>query len=420
MSNADIHGRIRVKFALHEVFDDTSGTNENGINWLRKYVEKNMHTVEGMSLKVHFGNDEKTIALGHGFLEAEDGEPRFESEIIGNFNSANAKIEKINSSKGEVNALTAWATIDSFMYSKFTEYLKKEMSEGNTVDSSVEIMSAKKNDTIKYLNGWNQENRTPISYVYGGHAILGIRPADEVAVLLEVAEARKQKESSKNTDFNELRQKISALNIKPNKKVSAKPEINSKKEENILDENMIKAFDELKADIKSAIAELNNSENEKLVTEINDLKTALDESKATVGQLKAMLDEAQTECTRLQNDMQVNEEKQEELTKAIAAKELENQVMALNSAVKDNGFTEEDLALADEMVAKFKENPKSVEVNAIIATIKAKQYDKLKAELDAKAPTVEENSYRYANTLGDIFSALDIKAAKPEYDGSIY
>ncbi len=414
MSKADIHGRIRVKFALHEVFDDTSGTNENGINWLREYVEKNMHTVEGMSLKVHFGNDEKTIATGHGFLETEDGEPRFESEIIGNFNSANAKIEKVNSSKGEVNALTAWATIDSFMYNNFTSYLQNEMKNGNTVESSIEIMSTKKGEPIKYLNGWNAENRTPVSYVYGGHAILGIRPADEVSVMLEVAEAKKI-QTPNNSDFNELKQKINELDIKTKKKKRRSSEINNK-EEIKLDEKIMAVLEE----IKSSIAELNSSKEK--ATEINDLKSALDESNATVAQLKETLANLQTERDKLCNDLEILSEKQEELIKAIADKELENQVMALNSAIAKEGFTEDDLKVAEDLVTKFKADPKSVEVSSIVNAIKADKYSELSKELAEKEKEVthEVNSFRVPSNLGDIFGSVENFSGASTESGSLF
>ncbi len=422
MSNADVAGRTRVKFAIHEVYPDSIQTNENGINWQKKYTEANMSSVEGMSLKVHFQDDEKTTPMGHGYIGVENGEPRFESEIVGAFSSSNPKIEKVQTPKGEVEALTAWSTIDSIMYPQFTEYLKSEVDSGNTIDSSVEIIGKKKGQNIKYLNGYNEANRTPVSYTYAGQAILGIRPADQAAVLLEIAQANNQKKQLQ--DFTDLRAKLASLDIKKNNTtiVAEMQQNNNEGGNNHMDENMKTEFiDAIKATI---VAELNNSE--KVSAEKVELESKIAELNATIAELRTALGNVDHEKEMLENELKVKEEKEEMLVKAIAAAELANQGLALNSAIEKNGFTKEDLEMESvkELTDKFNEDPKSVEVNAIVDKIKAIKFDqKMQEEAEKYSDVVvEQNSLRGIANNGweSLFAPIEASNTKVEGTGDFF
>ena len=90
-SESKIAGRRPIKVILHEIFPDDSTWQENGISWIEKYVQANLHSVVGMSITVEFLTDDRDIPYGHGMTEirVQDNLPLFEdATMVGHFDRA--------------------------------------------------------------------------------------------------------------------------------------------------------------------------------------------------------------------------------------------------------------------------------------------------------------------------------------------
>ena len=85
------NGRRHFKVILHEIYPDSCvdevnevGTqyNENGISWIREYCERALPSIEGMSLRCEFLDEERTFLNGHGETDIKDGLPVFEDAVM--------------------------------------------------------------------------------------------------------------------------------------------------------------------------------------------------------------------------------------------------------------------------------------------------------------------------------------------------
>jgi chromosome segregation ATPase len=237
--------------------------------------------------------------------------------------------------------------------------------------------------------------------VYSGHVVLGIRPADESAVMLEYNAARQQQFGDDGSAAFEGQRNGFIKNG----------------EVTTMNEATIKAaLDGEFKDILGKLAELNHGAEqskkiaelagqlEKCNADIKDLKDQLAAAKAAGDDYKTKYEQSDAAKTKLEGELSDSKK---------AARGAE-----LSAKLKD--FTEEEKKSAKDLMDKFVENPDSVEVNAIVNAIKAYRCDKLEAE-KAKQKSHEENSSnRFGYTLDSIYGPIDEPARSSGSEGSIF
>jgi hypothetical protein len=379
------NGRRNFKAILHRVFPDDCvidevGTqyNDNGITWLREYCEKALPTISGMSLRCEFVNPEERVEiLGHGETDIVDGLQLFENAtVIGNFKSAEIIDMEVN---GEMQTVcVAEGEIDEACYKSFVEKLEEDIAGGNAPFGSVEIYKTSDNDGIVYKYGYKDYGRIPMEFIYSGFALLGVRPADKSAKLLEL-----------------------------NNKI---------KEDSEMDEKMLQGF---VTDIKQTISET-SSKNDELSKTISELNESIADKDKTIAELNASADELKTALEKAQADYQEVWKKEDELYNEInklkdqlSEAQAKERVGEMNSAIKD--FTDEEKEYAKAEIENFEKDPVNCEINSVVSKIwegigkKTKETEKVIAE---------QNSVS-ANEVDDIFAEVcEINSA--DEDDSIF
>lgn len=321
------NGRRPFKAVLHEVFPDGvvennvgKQSNENGICWIEQYCKENLESIKGMSITAQFINDEETELLGHGEYEVEDGIPVFrDATIIGN--AERGYIDTVEINGVEKRVVVAEGTIDQMRHNEFVKWLEGTILEGTSPKGSVEIVRTEQNSKIQYLNGKFEQGRIPTAFEYSGYALLGIRPADQSAVLLEF---NNNKESEERKKMDEIKNMLVELSAKIDK---------TSEQEKVIEQNA------------STVAELN----------------------ASVDQLKATLEVVQAERNALETKFQELYEEAEGLRLMIAVEKARARVGELNAALAD--FTDEQKEIAKDDITAFEADPVSVEVNSIVSKI---------------------------------------------------
>lgn len=400
-------GRVPIRIALLKIHENSEETNKNGIHWKEEYVANAIESVKLMPICASFCDDEKSTPLDHG-LTGEDvdsnglREPLFEnSETVGCFEDANIEDVKINETT--IKALVANGFLYNQRYPNFVNWIRKNHAIGN-VDTSIEIMGLEVNDN-KIL--YEEENptddfRTPKEFVFSGTSILSVPPADDDAIVLEIAQKKKQKED-KTLDEKELKELIQTTIC----------ETNSKNEE-----------------LNAQIAELNSQivEKDNKISELN----------ASVEQLQATIDKMEADHRTYWEEREILEK---ELGKAKVAEklaELDTALSEFNEKEKEcasediekltanlNACKNEDNACGDkklELDACKKElNNATSEINAIVDKIcRNIVAEKKKAEADAKI--AEQNSVKAhkETEVIDIFSEICTETQVEDVDINIF
>lgn len=341
-SENKIAGRRPIKVVLHEIFPDNTRWQENGISWKEEYVQANLHSVAGMSIVAEFLTEDRDVPYNHGMTDVreEDKLPLFEdATMVGHFEKAyvdNVEIEGVTK-----RCLVAEGTLDEMRYPKFVAWLRENMAE-SVVKGSVEIVGKPEHDGyIIYSDGWKEKGRIPQYYDYSGYAILGVKPADEAAIVMELNNKKldKEDETMDEKTKNELMAAVSG----------AVSEVNSKWEEYWAKVDALQAeISQLRADIaqkEADIAQLQaDYEKESAVKEAAE--AGLTEANAAKEAAEASLVEANAKITEMQNATAVAE---------------------LNAALAP--YTEEQCAVAKEDIDAFNANPGSVEINSIVGKI---------------------------------------------------
>lgn len=327
----NINGRRPIKLILHEVYPNSSIWQTNGISWSEQYTQDNLESVVGMSLCVEFLDDNRKFPYGHGLTEIRDNMPLFEdATMVGVCDKA--YIDDIEIDGETKRALIAEGHLDEMRYPKFVEWLQEQLQKGD-VKGSVEIVGKPENDKrIIYDGGWKEKGRIPQIYDYSGYAILGIRPADDTAIVLE-------------------------LNNK----------LNYNKEEEYMDEKALNQFvSDIKDSVTLVITETNskNADYEKQITELNEQIAAKEKE----------ISELNEKCKTLEADVATKDttisEQNTEITQikeTNAALEKEKAITELNTALAD--YTPEQQAFAKAEIDAFKEDPTKVEINAVVSKI---------------------------------------------------
>ncbi len=371
-SERNISGRRPIKLILHEIFPDNSTWQENGISWSENYTQDNLDSVVGMSLCVEFLDENRKLPYGHGLTEIRDNMPLFEdATMVGVCDKA--YIDDVEIDGETKRALIAEGHLDEMRYPKFVEWLQGQLKTGD-VKGSVEIVGKPENDKhIIYDGGWKEKGRIPQIYDYSGYAILGIRPADDTAIVLEL-----------------------------NNRI-----INNKEEE-YMDEKALNQFvSDIKDSVATAVAETNskNADYEKQISELNEQIAAKDNEIAELNKkCKKFEDEA------AEKDTKISEQNTEITTmkETNAALEKEKAISELNAALAD--YTPEQQAFAQTEINAFKEDPTKVEINSVISKICTEM---VRVSREAKK-THEQNS------APDIFGLVVEPGKKGDEDVDIF
>ena len=273
------NGRRKFKLVLYKIHPDDCidlqnevGTqyNLNGITWIREYCERNLDSIKGMFLRCEFLDDERTEICGHGLTDIEDGVPIFENATtIGTF--TNGYIDEIEDENGDkITVCIGEGEIDSSCYHNFCEKLDNELAQGFYPQGSVEIMRTEDEDGIIYKYGYKDKGRIPMKFIHSGFSLIGIKPSDSNAKLLELNSNNKEETTMTEAEINE---KMEAVVLEKNEAVATSEAIQ-------------KALDECKAEF-AALDEKYST----LCAEANALREELGKAKARerIGELNAAI-----------------------------------------------------------------------------------------------------------------------------------
>lgn len=363
-----ITGRRKIRVVLHEIFPTRDLYQENGISWDENYTQQNLESVENMSLCVEFLTEERRLPYGHGLTEIKDNMPLLEdATVVGHCNKA--YIDDIEIDGVRKRVLIAEGYIDEMRYPKFVAWLKEKLETG-TVKGSVEIVGRPENENrIIYDGGWKEKGRVPQIYDYSGYAILGIKPADDTAVIME-------------------------LNNKANKN----------KEEPVMDEKQIGQFvEQLKTSVTQTITELNNK-NEEYEGQIAALQAQLSAKDSEIAELNEKLSTAEANAAAKDQTIADQTTELNELKDANAALAKEKKLAELNAAL--NEFSAEEQALAQSEIDAFKADPDAVEINSITSKICVEMVRKDK----------ENRANQRKNDSPDIFGSVAAVEDKGDVD----
>ena len=366
-NDRQIAGRRKIKLILHEIYPSRDIWQTNGISWDETYTAQNLESVSNMSLCVEFLSEERRLPYGHGLTEIRDNMPYLEdATVVGHCEKGYIADVEIDGETKKV--LVAEGYIDEMRYPKFVAWLQEKM-ETDGVKGSVEIVGRPENENrIIYDGGWKEKGRVPQIYDYSGYAILGIRPADDTAIVME-------------------------LNNK----------LEENKEDTIMDEKIMGQFVELvKTSVNQTITELNNK-SEEYEGKISELNGQLAAKDAEIAELNEKLSAAQADVAAKDQTIEAQNTELNSLKDTNAALEKEKKLAELNSALSE--FSAEEQALAQAEIDAFKADPNSVELNSITSKICVEMVRKNK-----EAHTNEQNS------APDIFGGVSSPEDKGEVD----
>lgn len=363
---------------------DNVGTkyNKNGITFLEEYASKALDSIEDMSVRVEFIDEERTMIAGHGETGIVNDMPVFENAtVVGHFTEGYIDDVVID---GEVKrCVCGKGYLDEMCYPGFVATLEESLNNGISVDGSIEIYKTKENDAIVYKNGWIEKGRIPTEYVHSGWDMV-ISPADPASTLLEL---NNQKKEEKSMDFNMdevksvIEKTITELNEKDAVHATEVQSLNTQ-------------ISELNSQIENKDAEI--SEKENTITELN----------ASVEQLKKVIADMEVERDTWWKQKDILEA---ELAKAKVAEklsELDTAMGEFNEAEKE--VVKEDIAALQEKIEKCEKSEELENVTSEINSIKSKIcmaiVEKQKAE--EKAKISEQNSHEDQVTIDDIFGEM--------------
>ena len=367
-------GRVPIKIALLKIHEDEKETNKNGLHWKEEYVLNAIDSVKLMPICASFCDETKSTPLDHGLTGEEidnDGvrEPLFEnSETVGCFESAD--IEDVNVNGNDIRALVANGFLYNQRYPNFVKWVRQNKALGN-VDSSIEIMGLETNDNkIVYEESEpKDEFRTPKEFVFSGTSILSVSPADDNAIVLEVAQKQENKED-KTLDEKELKELIQ----------STISETNSKNEE-----------------LLAKITELNSTISEK--------DSVIAEKEEKIVELNATVEQVQKALDDLKKEHETYWAERDALEKELGTLKAKARIGELNTAIE--GFSDEEKKYAESEINSFNEKPLEGNIDAIVDKIYA-GIGQASKKADAEAKVAEQNSAKEnkSNEVIDIFSEM--------------
>lgn len=378
------NGRRPFTAALYElqppecVVDDI-GTkyNKNGITFLEEYAKDALDSIQDMSVRVAFIDDERTLISDHGDTGVEDGLPLFNNATnIGHFTHGYIDDVEIN---GETKrCVCGKGFLDEMAYHPFIQTIEEDLNNGYSVDGSIEIYRTENNDAIVYKNGWREKGRIPTEYIHSGWDMV-LSPADSSSMLLELNNSKQNKEEKEVMEFT--------LDDIKNVVQSTVSELNDKTEE-----------------LNSKIAELNS------VIEQKDSVVA--EKDAQIVECNATIEQVRKALQDLEADRDAWWAERDALQKQLGELKAKERLGELNSAIE--GFSEDEQKFAEVEINSFKEDPMKGDIDAIVGKIYAEIG---KASKAAEAARVSEiNSKKEEVVVEDIFSEIctEIQEVEPE------
>lgn len=382
------NGRVPIKVALLKIHEDAKETNKNGLHWKKEYVLNALDSTKDMPFCAEL-DSEKEIPFGHGLTGEElnsNGvkEPIFENSVVVGV-CENASIETIKDSNGnDIEAVCANGYLFNQRYPKFVKWIRKNYTQGN-VDTSIEIMGTNENDNkIVYEEDTPTDKyRTPKEFVFSGSAFLGITPADDNAILLEISEKKQNKEEKINMDFN---------------------------------------MDEIKTLIQNTISECNNKVETftNQIAELNEQIVAKDaeivEKDNKIVELNATVEQVQKALDDLKKEHETYWSEREALEKELGELKAKQRLGELNSAIEN--FSDDEKKYAEVEINSFNEDPMNGDIDAIVGKIYAGigQASK-KASEEAK---IAETNSKTEVTVEDIFSEMCTEKHEDEEDLNIF
>ncbi len=373
--NKKISGRTYIKWVIHEIHNDNSNYNKNGITWIESNVVNNLDSVKGMPLCVEFIGWDKDEPYGHGMTDVKDGKPLFEDSVVVGV-TENGYLDSIQVNGESKRVLIGEGYIYNQRYPKFVQWLKSKMFDGEFPETSVEISAKDGQDVIIYEDGWKETGRIPKIYDYTGDAILGIEPADDSAVLLELNQKMKEDKKVKETVV-ELNNKID----------EQRTEINNLKRDI---ETKDKSISELNGKVETKETELNS-----MVEELKDVKSNLEAKETQLSELNTKKEELEVELNELKK----------------FKKNIEDQKLVGELNQKLTNYSEEEKSVAKEKIEMFNKEPKEEMLKEIISDINSAIAQKI-VEGRVKKSSSEANS-----KAEDIYS--DIYEVNSDEESSI-
>lgn len=373
------NGRRKFKTILYQIFPDDCvdeinevGTkyNLNGITWIEEYCRQALPSIKGMSLRAEFLDEERTELCGHGDTGVIDGLPIFENAVvIGTFDEG--YIDDVTLSNGEtIRACIGVGTIDGCCYHNFCEKLEHDIAEGNLLHGSVEIMKTNDNDGIVYKYGYKDQGRIPTIFEHSGYALLGVRPADPAATILELNKKHNDNTKEEVTSMNET--EIKALITQTVESYSAvQAEMN-----------------QYKADCDAKVKEA-AEQVETVVAEKNEAIANAETTQAALDDCKKELSETYAKIDSLYEEMEV-------LRKELGQAKAEKRVGEMNAAIAN--FSDDEKAYAQAEIDAFNADPVNSEINSVVSKI----YEGIGKKTKEEAVVVEQNSA----TVEDIFAEV--------------
>ena len=385
-SRKNKNGRRNFKAVLYRIFPNSCvdevnqiGTmyNENGITWIREYCEKALPSINGMSIRCEFADEERTELLGHGNTDIVDGIPVFEDAVvIGTFKKG--YIQDVETDNGIETYCIGEGEIDAQCYHNFITKLDSDIANGVYPSGSVEIMRTESNDGIVYKYGDKDKGRIPTEFVHSGYALLGVRPADDRAKLIELNKNHKE-------DLNKMTET------------------------------------EIKAIVSQTVAELSNYNSkisqckEECNSKIEDVNMKLEQVISEKNEIIANTEQLQGALDSVQNDFKELDKKYTELynekialESALGEAKAKERINEMNAAISEFSDMEKSYAKAE--IDAFMSDPTSYEVNTIVNKIWECIGKSTKAN---NMRTSEQNSAEV--NLCDIFGEVESVSASTKY-----
>ena len=367
-------GRRNVRIILHEIFQDNTVWQDNGISWSEENTLKNLETISGMSICCQFIDDDKSIPLGHGMTDVKDGIPIFEdATMVGVFDKG--AIEDIVVDGEQIRACIAYGHIDEMRSPHFVDWLEEKIKD-NTIYGSVEIIGRPENNNeIVYEHGYVEKGRIPKEYIYSGYAILSIKPADKKSIVIELNNQNKECE-----DY-------------------------------IMDDKVIQ---EIKTCIVNSVSEM-NSNKEVHNKQISELNEKMQEKDTDIDKKNKEIEELNERCKTLQEESaKKDEDMKKKDTEINSLMEKNNEMLKsqkkseLNSILSE--YSDSEKAFAKDEIASFETDPLSVEINSITDKIDREIVKHIKE-------TAKKNVSEMNSAQSDIFACVgDVNANKNDSD----
>lgn len=344
-----VSGRTFVKWVVLEIHENNTQYNKNGITWIEKHVNANLNSIKDMPLCVEFIDCENSEPFGHGMTEIKDGTPLFENSTVVGV-TTNGYIDTIEVNGQQKRVLIGEGFIYNQRYPKFVQWLKSKMFDGEFPETSVEISAVEGSSSIEYDGGYKEKGRIPMRFDFTGDAILGIDPADDAAVLLELNNNHKEEQSMAKTQDEALVELNNKLNIE-NKALETKvAELN---------EALKKKDEELNAAVKTAKDE--KAKVEEKEKEIKKAKEEKEKADAELNSLKEFKQNAENE--KLKSELNQDLNKYTEKEKSVAKEKIELFSKSPSLELKTQILSEINSSIAQSFIAQRQKN-QSTETNS--------------------------------------------------------